>query len=199
MIQADHLDVHLWQEGHLDRLPHVMGHAFRCKEAALGHGHGRPGRSTAELPQRRLRGQCRRILAAACGADQLAGDPPSGLWSAEDRMTVRTRTMRPCPHSQSPSPAGASRLGGVRFPGPDRRPRRRPPGSIRNRNDWRRSWLAIGPTTLLHGDYWTGTSRRRQAGLSRSTGPWCSGSPAAELVSFLVGCGGRPEPARRRS
>ena len=94
------LDVQLRQEGHLDRLPEVMGHAVRgawLEDGSWVLAMDDLGDRLLSYRSVLSRPQCRQILAAACAMhDRFAGNPPSGLWSAEDRMTVfAPRTMRP--------------------------------------------------------------------------------------------------------
>lgn len=196
------LDVHLWQEGHLDRLPEVMGHAVRGawqEDAFWVLAMDDLGDRLLSYRSVVSKEQCRQILAAACAMhDRFAEDPPSGLWSAEDRMTVfAPRTMQPYVAGDNPLPGWCLR-GWERFDS-------LAPPDVRDlvygvHQDPRRlaQLLAdLGPTTLLHGDYWT-------PNLAPAPGrvvaiDWAlatSGSPAAEFVSFLVGCGGQVQASK---
>ena len=191
------LDVQLWQEGYLDRLPDVMGHAVR----GAWQEDGSWVLAMDDLGDRLLsyrsvlsRRQCRQILAAACAMhDRFAGDPPSGLWSAEDRMTVfAPRTMRPYASIDNTLPASCLE-GWERFDA-------LAPADVRdlvhgihqNPTQLAQVLADLGPTTLLHGDYWTPNLAPEPGRVVAID--WAlatSGSPVAEFVSFLVGCGGQ--------
>lgn len=199
------LDVQLWQEGHLDRLPDVMGHAVR----GAWQEDGSWVLAMDDLGDRLLsyrsvvsRRQCRQILAAACAMhDRFAGDPPSGLWSAEDRMTVfAPRTMRSYAAGDNALPGWCLR-GWERFDS-------MAPADVRDlvhgiHQDPRRLARVLadlGPTTLLHGDYWTPNLAPSQAGSSPSTGRWRPAArPRLSSSRSSLAAGGRSRPASTRS
>lgn len=200
--RVEPLDVQLWREGHLDRLPDVLGHAMR----GAWQEDGSWVLAMDDLGDRLLsyrsvvsRSQCRQLLAAASAMhDRFAEDPPSGLWSAEDRMTVfAPRTMQPYAGDDNGLPAW-SLEGWERFDS-------LAPADVRDlvhgiHEDPRplaKVLADLGPTTLLHGDYWTPNLAPEPGRVVAID--WAlatSGSPAAEFVSFLVGCGGQVQAGK---
>ena len=196
------LDVQLWQEGYLDRLPDVMGHAVR----GAWQEDGSWVLAMDDLGDRLLsyrsvvsRRQCGQLLAAASAMhDRFAGDAPSGLWSAEERMTVFA------PRTMGPYAAGGNALPGWCLSGWEQFDALAPPDVrdlvVRIHQDPQQLAQALadlGPTTLVHGDYWTPNLAPEPGRVVAID--WAlatAGSPAAEFVSFLVGCGGQVQASK---
>lgn len=188
------VDVELWRSGILDLLPAGLGHAVLgawTEEDRWVLAMRDLSGSLLSYESRLTRDQYRTLIAAGAAMHAaLRGVAVDGLWPVEARVSLFSpRVMAPYAHAANPlpgwcldgwqawtdvAPADVRQLVDLIHADPQRltRPLRQ-----------------LGPTTLLHGDYWTPNLALEDGRvIAIDWGLATIGPPVLEFVSFLVGC-----------